>query len=131
MSRSARDKLRPVRGVADGEPERRDLVAEAVGALEVAGGARLLALPRQPLGLRVRRRLGARQRAEADELEHLLERGVRAAQWPPVALGDELVELRHRARGVEVLREGIEERLPPLARNGIGVAVDPLRGAEE
>src|SRR5205814_4806232 len=67
--------------------------------------ARLLALANEPLGVLVDRLIDDRQRPQPEKIEQLRNRGMRAHERPLVPLGDEVVELGHRARRVEVDRK--------------------------
>src|SRR5262245_28948286 len=108
--------------VADFPAELGELVANGIGALKVLGGARFLALREQALGLGVRGVLPGQERLEPEQRQQLLERPPRAWKLTAVALPDQLGDLGVGAGGVEVVGEGIEERLAALADERIALA---------
>src|SRR3954447_25582437 len=110
----APDESGAARLVADLPAELRELVAEGVGAIEVLGRAGLLALGEELLRFAWRCLLPGEQRVEAEEPQQLVEHAAGPGQLAPVAFVDDLEEDRKRLRGVEVVRERIEECLALL-----------------
>ena len=98
------------------QPAAAQLVADRVGAVEVAGPAGFLALGGEPQRRLVDRLVALQETLEADHLEHLGEAPADARRQRPsasaVALADQLEQRRQRPRRVEVVAQRGEELLP-------------------
>src|SRR5919109_96190 len=93
-------------GIASPGPARAaalQLIAQPIGALEVAGRPRLLSLSQHPLGLRIGDIRRAEESLQPEQGEHLLERGPHSGKLATVSLRDQLEELGERTRRVEVV----------------------------